>query len=240
MRIAIVSDIHGNLTALEAVLADLKLASPDLILHGGDLAHGGARPAEVVDRIRELGWPGVCGNTDQMLWAQDEFHEFAAKAPKLQALFATIEEMILETCARLGQGRIEWLQSLPFVQRRGHLALVHASPDDLWRAPHPDASDAELSEVFKPLDAPVAVYGHIHQPYIRELPSITVANTGSVSLSYDGDPRASYLLVDETKPTIRRVEYDLEDEVEALTHSGLPHAEWLCRTLRAGRFVPPA
>jgi hypothetical protein len=48
------------------------------------------------------------------------------------------------------------------------------------------------------------------------------------------------LLVDETKPTIRRVEYDLEDEVEALTHSGLPHAEWLCRTLRAGRFVPPA
>jgi predicted phosphodiesterase len=97
-----------------------------------------------------------------------------------------------------------------------------------------------LSEVFKPLDAPVAVYGHIHQPYIRELPSITVANTGSVSLSYDGDPRASYLLVDETKPTIRRVEYDLEDEVEALTHSGLPHAEWLCRTLRAGRFVPPA
>jgi predicted phosphodiesterase len=239
MRIAIVSDIHGNLTALEAVLADLKLTSPDLILHGGDLAHGGARPAEVVDRIRELAWPGVCGNTDQMLWAQDDFREFAAKAPKLQALFATIEEMIPETCARLGQGRMAWLQSLPFVQRRGPLALVHASPRDLWRAPRPDASDAELSEVFKPLDAPVAVYGHIHQPYVRELPSITVANTGSVSLSYDGDVRACYLLVNETKPTVRRVEYDLEREVQALTHSGLPHAQWLCRTLRAGRFVPP-
>jgi len=60
MRIAIVSDIHGNLTALEAVLADLRLGTaPDLILHGGDLAPGGARPAEVVDRIRQLGWEGV-------------------------------------------------------------------------------------------------------------------------------------------------------------------------------------
>lgn len=68
MRIAIVSDIHGNLTALDAVLADLRSVAPDMVLHGGDLAHGGGRPAEVVDRIRELGWEGICGNTDEMLW----------------------------------------------------------------------------------------------------------------------------------------------------------------------------
>ena len=63
MRIAIVSDIHGNRTAFEAVLADLRQTSPDLILHGGDLADSGSSPAEIVDRVRDLGWQGGVGNT---------------------------------------------------------------------------------------------------------------------------------------------------------------------------------
>jgi predicted phosphodiesterase len=98
MRIAIVSDIHGNLTALEAVVADLRVASPDLVLHGGDLAASGARPALVIDRVRELGWPGVCGNTDEMLWAPQVFIKLAAEAPKLNTLFVAIQEMIPRTC----------------------------------------------------------------------------------------------------------------------------------------------
>jgi Icc-related predicted phosphoesterase len=81
----IVSDIHGNLTALEAVLADLKLTSPDLIFHGGDLAHGGARPAQVVHQIIERGWPGVCA--DEMLWAPEELEKFAEKSPTFPWLF---------------------------------------------------------------------------------------------------------------------------------------------------------
>ena len=71
MRVAVVSDIHGNLTALDAVIADLKEVSPDLIVHGGDLFGGGARQAEVVDHIRGLNWPGVCGNADEILWNPD-------------------------------------------------------------------------------------------------------------------------------------------------------------------------
>ena len=66
MRVAIVSDIHGNRRAFEAVLADMRQAAPDLILHGGDLAAGGAQPAEIIDQVRSLGWPGVRGNTDEM------------------------------------------------------------------------------------------------------------------------------------------------------------------------------
>jgi diadenosine tetraphosphatase ApaH/serine/threonine PP2A family protein phosphatase len=85
----------------------------------------------------------------------------------------------------------------------------------------------------------VAVYGHIHTPFVRELRAITVANTGSVGLSYDGDVRASYLILDDTKVSIRRVEYDIEREAQALMGSGLPHAYWMCQTLRAGRYVPP-
>ena len=68
MRIAILSDIHGDRTAFEAVLADLQQTSPDLILRGGDLADAGASPVEIVDRIRDLGWQGVVGNTDEMLF----------------------------------------------------------------------------------------------------------------------------------------------------------------------------
>jgi hypothetical protein len=74
---------------------------------------------------------------------------------------------------------------------------------------------------------------------IRHLDSMTVANTGSVSLSYDGDPRASYLVGDGRKITIRRVEYDRESEANDLLHSGLPHAKWLCNSLRAGRYCAP-
>jgi putative phosphoesterase len=237
MRVAIVSDIHGNLTALEAVIADLQDTAPDVILHGGDLAQGGARPAEVVDRIRQLGWQGVCGNTDEMLWNPGAFREFAAKAPAMKKLFDMTEQIRLATCDCLGGERIAWLKTLPMTKRQGEIALVHASPNDVWRGPGRDASDEELRHTFGPLNARVAVYGHIHAPFVRKFRRLTVANTGSVSLSYDGDWRASYLLVDRNSAEIRRVEYDLERELQALMRSGLPHGEWVCQNLRAGRFV---
>ena len=234
------SDIHGNLTAFEAVIADLRLTSPDVILHGGDLAASGAHPAEVVDRIRDLGWLGVRGNTDEMLWNRESLTSYAAKFPKLQSILATLDEMIPWTCASLGEDRIRWLQTLPYLQRQGSIALVHASPNDLWQAPLPDASDLELRSVYRDLGVPIAVYAHIHRPFIRLLEGTTIANTGSVSLSYDGDPRASYLLLDDAKATTRRVEYDLETEINDLLPSGLPHAGWLAQILRAGRYLQPA
>lgn len=240
MRIAIVSDVHGNLTALEAVLADLRLSSPDLILHGGDLAANGAHPAEVVDQIRGHGWLGVCGNTDEMLWSTESLRKFAARVPRLQSLLAVLEGTIPWTCALLGEDRMSWLQSLPCVQCRGSVGIVHASPNDLWQAPLPGATDAELQDVYKELEVPIVVYGHIHRSYVRQIQGVTVANAGSVSLSYDGDPRASYLLLDGTKVTIRRVEYDVEREADALLHSGLPHARWFCQILRTGRYQHPS
>jgi predicted phosphodiesterase len=239
MRIAIVSDIHGNLTAFEAVLADLRQTSPDLVFHGGDLAHAGSSPAEIVDRIRDLGWPGVLGNTDEMLFAPESLEEFAKQAPKLQSLCAALREMARATSEALGEERLSWLRDLPRTQIRGVLALVHASPANLWRAPMPEATDTELQSVYKPLGRPVVVYGHIHRPYIRSVPGLIVANTGSVSLSYDGDQRASYLLLDDMKPEIRRVEYDVKKEVDALAVCGLPHADWVTKMLESARPQTP-
>ena len=93
MRIAIVSDIHGNRTAFEAVLADLRETAPDLVVHGGDLADSGASPVEIVDRVRDLGWAGVAGNTDELLFRPASLAEFAAQSlSSLQPLAVVIEE----------------------------------------------------------------------------------------------------------------------------------------------------
>jgi putative phosphoesterase len=240
MRIAVVSDIHGNLTAFEAVLADLHKTSPDLIFHGGDLPDAGSSPVEIVDRIRQLGWQGVRGNSDEMLATPDSLKEFAAKRPpQMQHLFAVVEEMAARTREMLGEDRLEWLRHLPLVQTHNPVALVHASPESAWRSPTQDAGDAELESVYKPLGQPIAVYGHIHQPYIRNVSGMIVANTGSVSLSYDGDRRASYLLLDDSKAEIRRVEYDLDKELALLAGCGLPHADWVARILEsAGPQMP--
>ena len=239
MRIAIVSDIHGNRTAFEAVLADLRQTSPDLIFHGGDLAATGASPAEIVDRIRELGWQGVVGNTDEMLWKAEPLKELASQSPKLQPLFAAIEEMVPAICEALGEERLAWLRGLPRIQFHGPMALVHASPENLWRAPMPPASDAELESVYGPLGRPIAIYAHIHRPYIRSVGEMIVANTGSVSLSYDGDRRAAYLLLDESKPEIRRVAYDVDKEIKVLCGCGLRHADWVAKMLTSGTFQMP-
>lgn len=234
MRIAVVSDIHGNRTAFEAVLADLRITSPDLILHGGDLAHGGANPVEIVDRIRDLGWPGVLGNTDEMLFNPQFLREYAKESHKLQPLFTAIEEMAVADRGALGEERLTWLSGLPRRQTHGAMALVHASPESTWRAPGPEASDAELESVYAPLGRQVAIYGHIHRSYIRSVSDMIVANTGSVSLSYDGDLRAAYLLLDESQPVIRRVEYDVESELKVLSMCGLRHADWIARMLASG------
>jgi len=239
MRIAIVSDIHGNRTAFEAVLADLRQTSPDLILHGGDLADGGASPADIVDRIRDLGWQGVVGNTDEMLFTPESLTDFAKQSPKLQPLFAVVEEMAVATRETLGEERLTWLRDLPRIQIQGPMALVHASPDSLWRAPLPEASDAELESVYGPLGQPIAIYGHVHRSYVRSVSKMIVANTGSVSLSYDGDRRAAYLVLDESTPTIRRVKYDVDKEIKALSICGFPHADWVAKILESARPQMP-
>ena len=239
MRIAIVSDIHDNLIAFEAVLADLRATSPDLIFHGGDLAHGGASPCEIVDRVRDFGWQGVLGNTDEMLFAPQSLTDFAAQSPKLQPLFAAIGEMAAVTRAVLGEERLAWLRNLPRKQVHGPMALVHASPMSVWRAPGPEAEDAELEAAYGPLRRPIAIYAHIHRPYIRRLAGLTVVNTGSVSLSYDGDRRASYLLLDDDQPVIRRVEYDVDEEIRAVGACGLPHADWIARSLASAKVQMP-
>jgi putative phosphoesterase len=241
MRLAILSDVHGNLTALEAVVGDVEGASPDLVLHGGDLVLMGPRPAGVVDLVRELGWTGVLGNTDEVLWRPEIRPGLEQQMPKLGPLLRLVfDEYAPATRELLGEERIAWLRELPEERREGDLLLLHAGPGDLWRAPLPEATDEELLDAYGGLDAATVVYGHIHRPYVRDLSGLTVANSGAVGMPFDGDWRASYLLIEDGVPEVRRVEYDLERELDVLARSGYPDAERLGEIRQRGEFIPPA
>lgn len=240
MRIAIVSDLHGNLIALEAVLRDLREQAPDLVLHGGDLAVTGPRPAEVVDRVRELGWDGVVGNTDEMLWRPDRQAEVTAAAPALSGWLSTMFGTLAPWAAeRLGEERIAWLRRLPERRDEGDLRLVHATPGNLWRAPMPDADPAELAALYGGLGGDVAVYGHIHRAYVRGTPGPVVANSGSAGAPWDGDPRAAYLVVDDGRPWVRRVAYDRAAAVRDAETTGFPLPALVRRMYLEGVFSPP-
>jgi predicted phosphodiesterase len=240
LRVALVSDIHGNLTALEAVVADLRRRGADVVVHGGDLALMGPRPAEVVDRVRELGWPGVVGNTDELLWQPEEHERQRSRAPKLARLLELIFDVYApDTRERLGEERLAWLRTLDPEHRIDGLTVVHAQPDDLWRAPMPDATDDELRATYESLAAERVAYGHIHRPFARRAGGMIVANAGSVGLPWDGDPRAAYLLFEDGVPNIVRVEYDVEAEGRALRSAGHPDGERLAQMRRTGEFVPP-
>jgi putative phosphoesterase len=218
MKLAIVSDVHGNLVALEAVLADLERLRPDIVVNGGDLAFRGPRPAECVDRVRELGWPGVIGNMDRAL-------ETHTRQPNVG--WAT---------ERIGPERNAWLQALPMEWRHENdVALVHAVPGDLWQAVQPETDDGELRAIYGPLGTGVAVYCHIHRPFVRPIGDLTVANTGSVGMPIDGDPRASYLLIEDGRARTRRVAYDIERAAAEVLASDLPGAQAVAHIYRTGR-----
>lgn len=240
MRVAVVSDTHGNMTALAAVVADLETVAPDVVVIGGDLAANGASPAEVVDVIREREWPTVLGNTDEMLWRPDLLTDLLRRAPARGNLRRVLFEHVAPfIAARLGPDRLDWLRRLPRSWSAEGVTVWHASPTDLWRAPLADAADDELESVFGAAGTPVAVYGHIHRPFVRTLQGMTVVNAGSVSLSYDGDPRAAYAVIDESGAAIRRVAYDVEAEVRRLRASGHPCCDWLVHVMRTGEYVAP-
>ena len=240
MRIAVVSDLHGNLFALEAVVADLATQAPELVLHGGDLATAGPRPAEVVDRVRGLGWPGVRGNTDEVPYTEQVEREVRAGAPKLarwlDAMFGTLGPWSAE---RLGPERQRWLHMLPDRHEEDSLRLVHATPGSLWRAPMPDASPDELEAAYAELGGALTVYGHIHRPFVAPRRQGLVANSGSAGAPWDGDQRASYLVIDEGTPHVRRVGYDVDAAVRDAREVGFPLADWLGAVYTTGTFTAP-
>ena len=230
MRIAVLSDIHGNLEALEAVLAEVDRIGVDLLCSLGDIVGYGPSPAACVEIVRRRAAVSLTGNHDAAvagLTALDEFNEFARSALEW-------------TAARLDPGQIEYLGLLPYTHRAPELMFVHASPvePELWHYIH---GRTDIEEHFAAFTERLCFVGHSHRPgvyAIRSDRSVArcrgfealrpelryLVNAGSVGQPRDRDPRASYVLYDTTSDSVevRRVAYPVEKTQERMRAAGLP------------------
>jgi hypothetical protein len=174
----------------------------------------------------------VLGNADAALWG-----EIPESLPG--PVRSAFERRAAATAELVGDERIGWLKALPREWHGHGVGLVHAVPGDLWDNVPPDVPDERLFEVYAGLGEPLAVYGHVHRPHVRDLGALKVANSGSVGQPFDRDPRPSYLLVVDGAPAVRRVSYDVGAAAEEVRTSGIPDAEDLAASMLEARMRPP-
>ncbi len=230
MRVAVLSDIHGNLRALEAVLADLEReGGADRIVAAGDLCLDGARGREVLDRLAAAGASALRGNCDRYIAEGDDEGE---------------EDEIAWQRAELGPERVRFLGDLPFAIRIGvgadALLVVHANPKNDDEHLRPDADDATLERLTAEVPERTIAFGHLHVPFVRTWRDRTFVCVSSCGLPKDGDARASYAIFTQRsggwqiRP--RRVDYDVEKAARDLEKSGMPGVDKRIRTLLRHRY----
>lgn len=222
MRDAVLFDIHGNIDALDAVLADAAAAGCDGLVLGGDVAYMGPAPDACVDRVRAF--PGrvvaIRGNTDRMIASGDDaIAEWAA--------------------GRLGDERVSWLGGLQpeRVLPEHDALLVHAVPGDDERRIDPDTPDAIAEALVGDSGHATLLCGHVHIQYARRVGTVEVVNPGSVGFPFDGDQAAAWAIVDDGTIELRRTGYDVERALERVaglaSHPERALAERRLRTARA-------
>ena len=236
MRIAIISDIHGNITALEAVLQDLGQQPPvDQLIITGDLCLNGPYPREALERVQSLDCPVIQGNTDLEIVTQAPH-----KGEKKRTTVGWTREQI-------GPGGIEYLESLPISHRipnpqGSDILVVHANPLNLEDAIFPNASDSALELLLGGLDSHVGLlaFGHLHIAYTRRWRHLLLVDVGSCGLPRDEDHRAAYAILDwqdnDWQAEIRRVPYDVQEVVKQLKTCGIPNAEKRIKVLLDARY----
>lgn len=237
MKIALLSDIHGNLFALEAALADIAKQNVGRIICLGDVAAFGPQPREVLVRLHELGCPVVMGNTDEWLlnpkphpyrdedtdkvtdvemWAAQKLTE--ADKTFIRTFQPTIRKQLSETV---------------------DLLCFHGSPRSNTEAIRSTSTEEELAEAFDGRSAAIMACGHTHTPILRRYQQSIIINPGSVGLPYEfkpngtdirNSPWAEYAIIhmDDLQPSItfHRAAYDVRPLIELAHQCGMPHAGW--------------
>lgn len=243
-RVALLSDVHGNLAALEAALADVARAKPDLLAFAGDLVLNGPEPAAALARIRELEASGaivVQGNTDIAVVDFD----YAAAFPWMPDVPASIRVAVEWAHDALDDEALAYLRRLP-AERRIHadgtmLLVCHASPGSQSAGLGAELDAAAVVEMVTRTDARVIGCGHTHVPEVRDLGWKIIVNAGSCGFSFDGDASAAWALVeldgDEVRAEIRRTAYDAQAVAEAIGARGLTGDVYRAATVRTGRLV---
>lgn len=235
MRYALISDIHANLPALEAVLVDIDARKVGAVYHLGDLVGYAPWPNEVVDLIRSRAIEGVAGNYDSTVGTNYKHCGCRYEDPRQEELSHISYGW---TRQHVSPATRDWLAGLPFridlLPKGGHLAgprvvLVHGTPTLntlYWTEDRSDDFSLKMAghAGLKPGD--LIAFGHTHLPWQRELSGIRFVNTGSVGRPKDGDWRAGYVLLEvkDGASTVEfvRVEYDLERAMQGIRASDLP------------------
>jgi len=255
MKLAVISDIHGNLQALNAVFADLEFVNADKTWVLGDLAAHGPSPAACVSAIRERheadkdNFQVIGGNTDRYLVTnarmakkkakdEDTYQQYAAQIPIENAIFSW-------GTAQLGWENYEFLSKLlgrelsHDAEGYGIVMGYHAVPGDDEYSITPETPDEEALDSV--LDRPLrlGIYGHIHVQLERNLGSVKLVNPGSVGMSFDAPGKAQYAVLTFENGTVtidqRQVPYDVDAAIADLETSGHPHPATIAKLYREGR-----
>ncbi|GAC1613763.1 MAG: metallophosphoesterase family protein [Candidatus Elarobacter sp.] len=234
MRIAILSDIHGNAHALDRCLEDLaSRGGADAVVAAGDLCLDGPKPKRVLKRLREAGARCLRGNTDRMVGDST----FAQLDPE----DARGVEWVRST---IGGEWTRWLAELPpsiaFGDGEDGLLICHANPHSDDEHVWPDAYDDTLERLFGDVPQRTVAFGHLHLPYVRVWRGRTLINVASAGLPKDGDPSAHYAILTQRsggwEVQSRRVPFDIEKVARQLRESGIPDCEKRLATLRRHRY----
>ena len=217
MKVLVVSDIHSNLAALDAVLDDA--GRWDAAISAGDTVGYGPNPEECVERLYFKGFRCVAGNHDRAVSTveTDWFNDDAQEAIRINR-------------GQLSWGSLGWLGKLPTelkIEFDGFkVSVYHGSPTEpLTSYIYPETAEVHAEEYLRLTDSDIILLGHTHIPYRIERKGRLMLNPGSVGQPRDGDPRASYLILetDPLRAEHRRVEYSIDATAEAIDATGLPH-----------------
>ncbi len=210
-RLALLSDVHANLPALEAVVRDIDDQAPDAVYVLGDLVNGCAWPGETLDLLAGRGWPMLTGNHDDAVVQLD--------TSRMEPRYADREyyATLWWTRARLAARHLALLRGLPQALSLAPdlgppVRLVHGVPGNFFAGFRPDSPQDWVLQHLEGIAETTVAGGHTHHPMVRHVGPWQLVNCGSAGAPYDGDPRVSYVLMDATlhgwDVTLRRLDYD--------------------------------
>lgn len=225
MKIALISDIHSNIFALEAVLAHAESLGVKQFWCLGDLVHFNAFPQEVVKTIRKLDPVCVYGNMDCSVL---EARKLLAKKKKEN--ISEGQQALIWTYSQLSRKSREYLSDLPMKKRLkingNRFLLIHGSPAGYDDPIFIDTPEDRLRELTKLTNAEFVICGHTHKQFVREVDGVTFINPGSAGKPLDGDPRACYSILKIKQDSVAvepyRVEYDVANGINGMKEANLP------------------
>ena len=226
-RVAVITDIHANLAALEATLAAVEGHSPGAVYCGGDLVGYGPRPDEVCAAIEQRRIPTIYGNYD---WAIARDMDDCGCAYVTDHDRELGQRSVAWTLDNTSQASKDFMRGLPFDLRfdvgQKRVRLVHGSPRKVNEYLFEDKPARTFERIAADADCDVLVFGHTHKPWVHEYGGVLFVNCGSVGKPKDGDPRCAYALLeaagDDVHVSIERVDYDAAAVAREVAAAGLP------------------